>query len=144
MIMPSIGETISNSLKQVNAPKKVKLYETVLNKLMHLKPLHSFGKILYNKCKKNNVDSAIKLITNNMENGILPLTDTTLGLLKQKHTKSATTTEEVVLPDQSEGIHQIKYENIHADSSQACTKKQNWFWTFGMDDNDWKRILTTE
>ena len=79
-----------------------------------------------------------------MENGILPLADTTLGLLKQKHTKSATTTEEVVLPDQSEGIHQIKYENIHADSSQACTEKQNWFWTFGMDDNGWKRILTTE
>ena len=50
--------------------------------------------------QKGNVDSAIKLITNNMQNGILTLTDTTLKLLKQNHPKSAPTTEEVPLPDQ--------------------------------------------
>ena len=52
--------------------------------------------------QKGNVDSAIKLITNNMQNGILTLTDTTLKLLKQNHPKSAPTTEEVPLPDQPE------------------------------------------
>ena len=72
--------------------------------------------------EKGNVDSTIKLITNNMQNGILPLTDTTLTLLKQKHPKSAPRTEhgapwteEVPLPDQPESIHRIKYENINAD-----------------------------
>ena len=34
-----------------------------------------------------------------MQNGILPLTDTTLKLLKQKHPKSAPFIEEVLLPD---------------------------------------------
>ena len=50
--------------------------------------------------QKGNVDSAIKLITNNMQTGIPPLTDTTLKLFKQKHPKSAPTTEGVLLPDQ--------------------------------------------
>ena len=66
--------------------------------------------------QKGNVDSAIKLITNNMQNGILPLTDTTLKLLKQRHPESAPTTKEVLLPDQPESSHQIKYENINADA----------------------------
>ena len=37
---------------------------------------------------KSNVESALKLLTNNMSNGILPLTDETLKLLKQKHPES--------------------------------------------------------
>ena len=47
--------------------------------------------------EKGNVGSAIKLATNNMRNGILPLTDTTLKLLKQKHLKCAPTAREVLL-----------------------------------------------
>ena len=74
------GETIQSSLKQVNAPKtQRRACEKVCN-------------------AKGNV-SVIKLITNNMQNGILPLTDTTLKLLKQKHPKSAPFIEEVLLPD---------------------------------------------
>ena len=56
-----------------------------------------------------NVDGAIKLLTNSMQNGILLLTGTTLKLLKQKHPKSAPITEEVLFPDQPESIHQFKY-----------------------------------
>ena len=55
--------------------------------------------------QKGNVDSAIKLITNNMQNEILPLTDTTLKLLKQKHPNSAPSAEEILLPEQPESIH---------------------------------------
>ena len=50
--------------------------------------------------QKDNVDSAIKLATNNMQNGILPLTDITLNLLKQKHPRSAPTAKEAILCDQ--------------------------------------------
>ena len=32
--------------------RKVKLYKAALSMLMHLKPSHSFRKILWNKCKK--------------------------------------------------------------------------------------------
>ena len=37
---------------------------------------------------KDNVNGALKLLTNNMSNGILPLTDAILQLLKQKHPES--------------------------------------------------------
>ena len=47
--------------------------------------------------EKGNVDSAIKLAANHMRNGILPQTDTTLKLLKQKHLKCAPTAREVLL-----------------------------------------------
>ena len=66
MIIPSIAETLRSSLKQVNAPKTIaQLWKNVVQQM-----------------QKNNVESAIKIITNNMENGILPLPDTNLGLLK--------------------------------------------------------------
>ena len=46
--------------------------------------------------QKVNADSATKLITNNVKNGVPPLTETTLKLLKQKHP------EKVLLPDKPE------------------------------------------
>ena len=61
-------ETKLSSLKQVNAPK---IFAQLL-------------KYFVQKMQKGNVDSAIKLITNNMQNGILPLTDTTLKLLNKR------------------------------------------------------------
>ena len=67
------GETIQSSLKHVYAPKTIA----------------KLSKNFVEQMQKVNVDSAIKLIANNMQNGILPLTDTTLKLLKQKHSKSA-------------------------------------------------------
>ena len=80
---------MQSSLTQVNAPK-------IIPRL---------SKKFVEQIQKGNVDSAIKLITNNMQNGILPLTDTTLKLLKQKHPKYAPTTEEVLLSDQPESIY---------------------------------------
>ena len=73
--------------------------------------------------QNGNVDSAIKLITNNTQNRIPSLTDTTVKLLKQKHPKSAPATEEVLLPDQPESIHQIKFENINADPVRKAPLK---------------------
>ena len=49
---------------------------------------------------KGNIISAIKHFSNNMENGILPLNDTTLNLLKQKH------------PCQSEADKHFLFNNI--------------------------------
>ena len=83
--------------------------------------------------QKGNVDNAIKLITNNMQNVILPLTETTLKLSKQKHPKSALSTEKVLLPDQPGSIHQIKYKNINTDAfrkaaikTKGCSGPSGW------------------
>ena len=93
------GKTIQNSHKLVNAPKTIA----------------QLSKKFVEQMQKDNVDSAFKLITNNMQNEILPLTEATLKLLKQKHPKPAPSTEEVLLLDRPESIHQIKYKNINAD-----------------------------
>ena len=94
------GETIQSSITLVNAPKTI----------MH------FSKKFVEQMQKDNVDSAIKLITNNTQNGMLPLAENTLKLLTQKDSKSAPSTEEVLLPNQPESTHQIQYENINADA----------------------------
>ena len=92
--------------------------------------------------QKDNVDSAIKPMTNNMQNGTLRLTETTLKLLKQKHPQSAPATEEVILPDQPESIHQVKYENINADAvRKAVLKTSGGSEPSWMDAAGWKRIL---
>ena len=94
--------------------------------------------------QKGNVDSAIKLIINNMQNGILSLTNTTLKLLKQKHRKSTPTAEEVLFPDQPESIHPIKYENINADAvHKVALRIKGGSALSGMDADGWKGILTS-
>ena len=101
------GEIIKSSLKQVHAAKTIA----------------QLSKKFVEQMQKGNIDSAIKLITNNMQNGILPLTNTTLKLLKQRHPKSVPTTEEALLHDQPESIHQIIYKNINADAVRKVALK---------------------
>ena len=76
------GETMQSSLKHVDT----------------LKNIAQLSKKFVEQMPKGHVDSAIKLTTNNMQNGILPLTDTILKLLKQKHPKSVPTNDKVLLP----------------------------------------------
>ena len=49
------------------------------------KSIAELSKKFVGHMNKGNIDSAIKLLSNNMENGVLPLNDTTLNLLKQKY-----------------------------------------------------------
>ena len=68
-----------------------------------------------------------------------------LKLLKQKHTKSTPPTEEVLLPDQPESIHQIKYKNTNANAvRKAVFKTKSGSGSSGMDAYCWKRILTSK
>ena len=46
---------------------------------------------------KGNVNGALKLLTENMSNGILPLNDKTLKMLKQKHPEANEPPQEVLL-----------------------------------------------
>ena len=123
------GETIQSSHKQVDAPKTIA----------------KLSRKFVEQMQTGNVDGAIKLITNNMQNGILPLTDTTVKLLKQKHPKSTPAAEEVLLPDQPEIIHQIKFKNINEDEvCKAALKTKGGSGPSGMDPDGWKMILTSK
>ena len=75
------GETIQSHLHYINTPKSIGKLSKKFVLLM----------------VKGNVNGALKLLKSNISNGILPLDDKTLSLLKQKHPASCELNEEVLL-----------------------------------------------
>ena len=65
--------------------------------------------------QKEKVNGAVKLLTNNMSNGILLLTDETLlrtYLLRTKHPEMQNAHEEVLLQEPIKQVHPVIYEAI--------------------------------
>ena len=94
---------------------------------------------------KDNVNSAIKLLTNNMESGILPLNNDTLKLLKQKHPKPAKACEDVLFPNEPESVHFVKFETIDGELvRKACMKTRGGSGPSGMDADGWRHILLSK
>ena len=54
----------------------------------------------------------LKLLRNNMSNGILPCTDATRQLLKQKHPESREPSREVLIEEPVRKIYPIVYDDI--------------------------------
>ena len=80
-----------------------------------------------------------------MQNDTLPLTATTVKLLKQKHPKSARTVEEFLLTGQPESIHQIKFENINVDAvRKTALKPKGGSGPSRMDADGSKRIVVSK
>ena len=61
---------------------------------------------------KGNVNGALKLLTNNMSNGILPLTDAKLQPLKQKHPESREPPPEVLIEGSVRKINPVVSNDI--------------------------------
>ena len=61
---------------------------------------------------KGNVNGALELLTENMSNGILPLNDKTLKMLKQKHSEANEPPQEVLLQGRTWPGHPIVYEDM--------------------------------
>ena len=86
--------------------------------------------------KKGNVNSAMKILTDNMKNGILALTGQTLNQLKLKHPEGKEASQEILLTDTPETIHPIKFESIDVEKIQnAAVKTQGGSGPSGMDAN---------
>ena len=95
--------------------------------------------------KKGNVNSAMKILTDNMKNGFLPLTGHTLNELQLKHSEGKEASQEMLLTDAQEIIHPIKFESINVEKLQkAAFKIQGGSGPLGMDADGWKRILTSK
>ena len=60
--------------------------------------------------KKGNVNGALKLLTKNIKDGILPLNDKTLNNLKEKHPKSKHAN--VLLTGVPQRVYPIKFGGI--------------------------------
>ena len=97
------------------------------------------------KLQQGNISGAIKLLTNNIQNGVLPLNEKTLELLRQKHPKASPATESVLLTDDTEKVHPIKFENITGESvRKAALKTKGGSGPSAMDAEGWRRILTSK
>ena len=95
--------------------------------------------------QKGNVNGALKLLTNNMSNGILPLTDETLHLLCTKHPEMQNVHEEVLLQGPTKQVHPVVYETIdEAFISNTALKTKGGCGPSGFDAENWRRILVSK
>ena len=100
-----------------------------------------FGKLMEN----GNINSALKLVTNNMTGGILPLNDEITNKLTEKHPDPVRPKEEALLQGPIEKIHPIAFEEI--DASLICRvsiKTKGGAGPSGMDADGWRRILVSK
>ena len=92
---------------------------------------------------KGNINSAIKILSNNMENGILSLNDTTFNLLNQKHPCERKAGKQFLFDDIRQSIHKIKYECIDAEVIRnTALRTRGGSGPSGMDAECWRWILT--
>lgn len=94
--------------------------------------------------QKGDVNSAMRLLSNSMQNGILPLNDETLMLLEQKHPNAQEVCgdDEILLNFPLQRIHPIAYDVIDEDlvlDVAAHTKGGSG--PSGLDGDGWRRIL---
>ena len=94
---------------------------------------------------KGNVNGAIKLLSDNMVDGIVPLDDETLEILRQKHPEPKQAEYEVLLPDEPFEIHPVIFDEIDADTiRQAAVRTKGGSGPSGMDGDGWRRLLTSK
>ena len=94
--------------------------------------------------QKENVNSAMKILTDNMKNSTVPLARQTLNELQLKHPERKEASQEILPTVTPETIHPIEFESIDVEKIQkAAVKTQGGAEPSGMDADDWKQILTS-
>ena len=93
---------------------------------------------------KGNVNSVIKLLSNNMEGGVLPLNNKTIDLLKAKHLVGKAASEDTKLHDSLPNVENIIFDVI--DNSmvlEAAKITRRGSEPSGMNADCWRRILVS-
>ena len=94
--------------------------------------------------EKGNVNGALKLLTSNISNGMLPLDDKTLSLLEQKHPASSELNEEVLLRGEKPSVHPV-FEDINESMvKEAALKPKGGSGLSGIDADGWIKILVSK
>ena len=92
-----------------------------------------------NETSKKN---AIKLLTDNMENIILPLTQKTLQQFK--YPPRCNVDPEVLLPDKTEEVHPIRFASVDKERvRKAAPKTGRGAGSSESDTESWKRLFTS-
>ena len=107
--------------------------------------ISEISKAFRNLMKKGEINSALKLLSDNMQNGVLPLDSKTLHLLKEKHPPPEDPDPSFSFIDEPKNIHPIRFDTITAESIKtAAAKTKGGSGPSGLDAVGWKRILTSK
>ena len=88
------------------------------------------------------VSAAVKLLSENAENGILPLTDETVTLLISKHPPGHKADESILLAGEIERVHPAIFDEISASHVQeAAARTKGGSGPSGMDADNWRHII---
>ena len=91
------------------------------------------------------MNGALKLLTSNMSNSILPLDDKTLSLLKQKHPTSSDLNEEASLRAEKPSVHLVVFEDTdNSMVKEAVLKIKGSSGPSGLDADGWRKILVSK
>ena len=89
------------------------------------------------------MNSALKLLMSNISNGILPLDDKTLSLLKQKHPVSSELNEELLLTGEKLSVHPVVFEDIDENMVKEVKTKSSSGLS-ELDADGWRKILVSK
>ena len=95
--------------------------------------------------QKGNVNGAIKLLTNNMKGGILPLNQQTMELLRTEHPGGNAASEVALLHGEIQMVQPIIYEAIDENMVlKAAQLMKGGSGPSGMDADGWRKILKSK
>ena len=77
-----------------------------------IKTVAQLCKRLKNYMKESNINAAVKLLSNNMQDWILPLNNEALNKLKEKHPKSKNTSNNILLTGVPQDVHPTMFASI--------------------------------
>ena len=164
MIMPSLLlQKPSKESKSKDHPKsleqRIELWQSgdllellqeslkILRNLKYVKGSKSvahISKIFVEEMQNGNVNGVLKLLIDNMDHGIFSLNVDTISKLKMKHPQASAPGPIILLPDETQNIHPVMYENITAkEVCKAAINTKPGSGPLGLDGNGWRRILAS-
>ena len=95
--------------------------------------------------KAGKINQAIKLLTANMDGGILPLTEETMALLKEKHPEPSSMSDDADIDISQEEVYQVAFEGIDGDDvRKAAISTKGGAGPSGLDADGWRHILLSK
>ena len=115
-----------------------------LPKIEGKRDIASTSKRFQAQMEKGNINAAIRIVTNNMGGGILPLNDETLSLLEQKHPEGREVNEDFILQGPISTVNPIVYDVIDGSRVlKAAQKTKGGSGPSGLDADGWRKPLTS-